>query len=239
MSKTLGINQVPSIVGVINGRIHHFRDDFTLKDLREFVRKLIPSRIAQEVVDMASFNETLNRAIPDNKVFYVFITNSNQLTLRFQMPCFQAQLTSKCAWMCQSKLDEASRAHLKKHYALDVTTSIETRQDMLAIFKENMAVATNEWWTQHRPAYTSKSSEFTYASLLQLFELNKHLNLPRLSSLQHLYDLCPSMMMDEEQAVWKTSNAMSCYFMPFRRANASICVRAFAACSTHKTSSIR
>ena len=49
LAKTLGISTVPSIVGIINGRVVHFRGDYTLKNLKEFVRKLIPARITVEV----------------------------------------------------------------------------------------------------------------------------------------------------------------------------------------------
>ena len=49
LSRNLGINQVPSIVGIINGRIHHFRGEFSLKNLREFARKLMPPKVVIEV----------------------------------------------------------------------------------------------------------------------------------------------------------------------------------------------
>ena len=50
LSKNLGINTVPSITGIVNGRIHHFRGEISLKNLREFARRLIPAKLTTEVV---------------------------------------------------------------------------------------------------------------------------------------------------------------------------------------------
>lgn len=49
LSKMLGISSVPSIVGVINFKVYHFHGEFTIKNLREFVRKLIPTKLITEV----------------------------------------------------------------------------------------------------------------------------------------------------------------------------------------------
>lgn len=96
----LGISNVPSIVGIINGRIHHFRGEFNIKNLRDFVRKLIPTKTVTEVNEM-NLNYTLAQTIAENKVFALFVSNANQLTLRYQVPCFQMINFMKCAYIKQ------------------------------------------------------------------------------------------------------------------------------------------
>ena len=99
--KYFGISTVPSIEGVINGKVFHFRGDFSLKSLREFVRKLIPAKLIAEVTKR-DFNETLHEAISDNKALAVFVYHSNQVSLRYQMPCFQMSSYIKCVSLKQS-----------------------------------------------------------------------------------------------------------------------------------------
>ena len=45
----------------------------------------------------------------------------------------------------------------------------------------------------YRPTQVIKMNKIEYANIQQLFEQNKFLNLPRLSSSIHFYDLCPSV----------------------------------------------
>lgn len=96
LSRILGINTVPSVVGIINGRVHHFSGEYTLKNLKEFVRKLIPVKTVVEV-DESNLNTTLHQTIIDNKVLALFVHSSNQLTLRYQMPCFQMSNFIRCS----------------------------------------------------------------------------------------------------------------------------------------------
>ena len=98
LSKALGINTVPSIVGVINGRVYHFRGEYTLKNLREFIRKLIPAKLIIQV-DQSNFNTTLYDAIAENKVLAVFGSFSSQVTLRYQMPCYIMSNNIKCVYI--------------------------------------------------------------------------------------------------------------------------------------------
>lgn len=96
LTRILGVNTVPSIVGIVNGRIHHFRGEYTIKNMREFVRSLLPARLVTEV-EKNSLNETIKNTINDNKVFALFLSHSNQISLRYQMPCLQMVNFIKCA----------------------------------------------------------------------------------------------------------------------------------------------
>lgn len=104
LARILGISTVPSIVGIVNGRVYHFHgSDFTTKQLREFARKLIPARTVA-LVNQDNINSTLTHTIAENRVFALFVSNANQLTLRFQVPCFQLSNFIKCAYIKQSNL---------------------------------------------------------------------------------------------------------------------------------------
>jgi energy-converting hydrogenase Eha subunit F len=49
LSRNLGISTVPTIVGIINEKVYYFRGEYTLKNMKEFVRRLIPSKLIIEV----------------------------------------------------------------------------------------------------------------------------------------------------------------------------------------------
>jgi hypothetical protein len=99
LSRTLGINTVPYVVGILNGKVFHFRNEFTMKNLRDFVRKMLPSNlIVEDLNNEKSFNSTLHDTILyENKAFALFIDHKDQASLKYQMPCFQQRTFVKCA----------------------------------------------------------------------------------------------------------------------------------------------
>ena len=82
--------------------------------------------------------------------------------------------------------------YLKEHYKIDGLNEI--KQEALIIFRENllMAVTPNVIHFSYKPVSVTKQAELSYATIQQTFESNKYLYLPRLSSMQHFYDLCPT-----------------------------------------------
>jgi hypothetical protein len=104
LSRTLGLRSVPSLVGIVNGAVHHFSGEYTIKNLREFVRKLIPARLITPV-NRDNFNSTMQDALSENKVFALFVTSRPTISLRFQMPCFQMNFFVKCATINTSKFE--------------------------------------------------------------------------------------------------------------------------------------
>lgn len=188
LSKTLGISTVPSIVGIINYKVYHFHGDYTLKNLREFVRKLIPSKLVTEVIKK-NFNQTLQETIEDNKVLALFVANSNHVTLRYQMPCFQMANNIKCVSIKLSTVDTLFSDYLLDNFSISLP-SINEKQECLFLFKENMYHSMNKH--EYRPVYSQRANEISYPNMLQTLETNKFLSLPRLSSSQHFFDLCTS-----------------------------------------------
>ncbi len=180
---------------MINGRVHHFRGEYNVKSLREFARKLMPAKLVISLDSYSSdtaiqlFNQTLIQTIADNKVMALFLYTSNQLTLRFQTPCLQMITSIQCVSIKLASMDEKFRDEMETHFAVETNSLIENggKQEVLVIFKENMGTI-----NVHKPAYSSRASELSFASILQVLETNRLLNLPRLSSLQHFYDICPS-----------------------------------------------
>jgi hypothetical protein len=58
------------------------------------------------------------------------------------------------------------------------------------MYKENLVRSVEVYSV--KPVVSLKEREIAYASVLQAFETDKYLNLPRISSLLHFHDLCPS-----------------------------------------------
>lgn len=187
LSKTLGISTVPSIVGIVNFKVYHFSGEYNLKNLREFVRKLIPAKLITEV-NYQNFNQTLRETIDENKVFALFASHSNQLTLRYQMPCLQMTVNIKCASIKLNSVDSTFSQYLIDSYNIYLP-SVSDKQEIFLLFKENLSLNKNK---EHKPVHQQYSNEISFASILQTFETNKFLSLPRLSSSQFYFDLCSS-----------------------------------------------
>lgn len=91
-------------------------------------------------------------------------------------------------------MDKSMRAYLETNFNLNFPppSTSSNREETLVIFKETMFTSMDGAGFNFKPVSTQKSNELTYANILQTFETNKYLNLPRLSSINHFLDLCPS-----------------------------------------------
>lgn len=209
LSKALGINTVPSIVGVINGRVYHFRGEYTLKNLREFIRKLIPAKLIIQV-DQSNFNTTLYDAIAENKVLAVFGSFSSQVTLRYQMPCYIMSNNIKCVYIkLEDPADIDFLNFLNKNYHIDMSESKQDKEDVLYFFKENPNLSTADNF-DYKPTYSMRARELSFATILQSFEENKFLNLPRIMSHQHFHDLCTSWSQNNLDELTVQRNKVIC-----------------------------
>ena len=92
----------------------------------------------------------------------------------------------------KGSVDEDFKDYLKKNYQIDIGLAQLVRQEVLVIFKENIFAVHGSQTPTYKPVLIQKQNEIPYANILQAFESNKHLNLPRLSSGDLFYDLCPS-----------------------------------------------
>jgi len=188
LAKVLGINTVPSIVGIIDGRIVHFRGEYNVKNLREFARRLIPHKVVTELSDLKSFNASLQQTISENKVFVLFVTESNQVSLRYKMPCFQLSNFLKCTTINTKSIEESFEETLKKKYHIDLIDG--HNKEKLFILKESSASELSF------PLAIVTTQTFTSTEILNFLKTNKFLDFPRLSSTAHFYDLCPSWFSD-------------------------------------------
>ncbi|RNA15524.1 dnaJ -like protein [Brachionus plicatilis] len=187
LNKLLEVRKVPTIVAVINGRVRHFRGDYNLREIREFVRNLLPSRLITQV-NQFNFNKTVLETIQDNKVFSLFISHSNHVSLRYQMPCFQMVKNFKCASVLYKNIESEFKNHLSKNFKIPM----DLKQETLILFKENVN-PDEENQNVHRPFLIQALTELNYEAILQSLENNKHLILPRISSGAKFFDLCPSL----------------------------------------------
>jgi hypothetical protein len=96
----------------------------------------------------------------------------------------------KCASIRLNSIDENFKKYLNNYFAVDVTFSQTYKQEMLVLFKENIVNVNGNFI--YKPALIIKSTEFSYSTILQTFESNKLLIMPRLSSLHHFFEICPS-----------------------------------------------
>ena len=49
LANKLRISRIPSIVGVINGKLHHFSGRWGLYEIRDFIRSMFPADIITQV----------------------------------------------------------------------------------------------------------------------------------------------------------------------------------------------
>jgi hypothetical protein len=115
LSRTLGLKSVPSLVGIVNGVVYHFSGEYSIKNMREFVRKLVPSKLVARV-SRDDFNSTMQDALSENKVFALFVTSRPTISLRFQMPCFQMNSFIKCATVNTSKFKYFSMSTVESYF---------------------------------------------------------------------------------------------------------------------------
>jgi hypothetical protein len=94
-------------------------------------------------------------------------------------------------------MEKSYREYLEINFNIKVpagkSAGGQGKEEVLVIFKESMfASPLSSQIFNYKPAVVQKSTEFAYSTMHQLLDTNKHLNFPRISSLQHFYDLCPS-----------------------------------------------
>ena len=89
-------------------------------------------------------------------------------------------------------VDLAYSQYLLENFSIYLPSASD-KQEMLLVFKENLSFKKQE----HKYVHQQYSNEISFASILQTFETNKFLNLPRLSSSQYYFDLCTSWSMTQ------------------------------------------
>jgi len=174
--------------------VRHYRGEYTLKNLREFTRNLIPTKLITELNEN-NFNETLQQTLRENKVQAVFLSATNQISLRYQMPCFQTNGMIKCAAIKKDSLNSNFKTYLQKNHKVNVK-SIGKEQEMLLIFKENFKSTSHQADFSHEPVVMHKMDEISYSTIQQTFELNKSLYFARLSSNDHFEEICKVSQFD-------------------------------------------
>ena len=134
----------------------------------------------------------MEQTISDNKVLILFVSQSNQVSLRFKMPCFQLSHFVKCATISSKSVDKVFADSLLKIFYVNILDSL-TKEKLYA-FKDTTLVETN------LPSSIVKTETFSSTEILDFITAHKFLDLPRLSSTDHFYELCPSWSVDVDDS---------------------------------------
>ncbi|XP_076315234.1 dnaJ homolog subfamily C member 16-like isoform X2 [Tachypleus tridentatus] len=171
LTKKIGVNSLPYLIGVIDGRPIHYKDNqISLLRIIEFTRKLFPYKTIVNVND-DSLEEFLN-GWPDNKVNALIFSQVEPPRLRYLLLAFQYNTYASFGLV---KLDNSKTHKTCRRYR------INKKMESLLIFNE---ITTS-------PVATLSMGELVPQTMRDVLDANKFLLLPRLSS-QLLFDqLCP------------------------------------------------
>ncbi|XP_013775072.1 dnaJ homolog subfamily C member 16-like isoform X2 [Limulus polyphemus] len=171
LAKKLGVNSLPYLIGVIDGRHIHYKNDLlSFRKIIEFTRKLFPYKTVVNVKDN-SLEKFLN-GWSDNKVRALFFSQVEPPRLRYLLLAYQYNTHASFGFI---KLGSPGIDETCRHYG------VNKQMDSLLVFNENVT----------SPVATLSMGELAPQTMRDVLEANKFLLLPRLSS-QHLFDqLCP------------------------------------------------
>ena len=118
----------------------------------------------------------------------MFITQSSPVSLRYKMPCFQLANFVKCVTINSKTVDKEFADSLQKHFHVGVHVDHFVKEQLI-IFKESIPY-------DARTLNIVKTESFSSAEILEFLRTHRFLDLPRMSSSAHFYDLCPSWSSD-------------------------------------------
>ncbi|XP_023241967.1 dnaJ homolog subfamily C member 16-like [Centruroides sculpturatus] len=171
LARRIGVSSVPYIVGVMDGRTFHYKQEqLSLLRIIEFSRRLFSSKLVIPV-DKTSVDNFLG-GWSDNRVRVLLFTKTEPVRLRYLLVAFKFQFRAAFAYV---NVENPNMNTLLQRFG--VSPQMET----LLIFNENSA----------SPIATLSMTELAPQTMRDVIEANKYLILPRLSS-QELFDqLCP------------------------------------------------
>ncbi|XP_076359404.1 dnaJ homolog subfamily C member 16 l(3)80Fg isoform X2 [Tachypleus tridentatus] len=169
--KKIGVNSLPYLVGVIDGRFIHYKNDqLSFRRIVEFTRKLFPYKTVVNVND-DSLEEFLN-GWSDNKVRALFFSQVELPRLRYLLLAYQYNTRALFGFINLGSpgVDEICRRY-----------GVNKQMESLLVFSENVT----------SPVATLSMSELAPQTMQDVLEANKFLLLPRLSSQQLFDQICP------------------------------------------------
>ncbi|RWS27457.1 DnaJ-like protein subfamily C member 16 [Leptotrombidium deliense] len=172
LSRKIGVNGLPYIIGVVDGIVRHYKDDqLSLLRIIDFVRRILPKNLITSVND--NNYEMFLTQWSDNRIRALFVNSDNLIKLRYLLTAYYFNDRVSCGYF--SLKDENKEKFLR-------TYNVDPKMSSLLIFNEDIS----------RPVAVLSAPELKVQTMKDVLESNKFLLLPRLSS-QLLFDqLCPT-----------------------------------------------
>lgn len=170
LADALGVGRVPSIIGVINGRVMFFSEMVTVQGLKDFVLGLFPHGLIEKVT-ARNLDFFLTTSI-SNKPSVVLFSPKPRPSLLYHLVAFGNHKRQSFGFV---SLTDSSSEPLRKRLRVNL------KEPTVLIFKEEVAV----------PDVVVKASELKHGKLREVVESHKYLHLPRLSSRSLFDELCP------------------------------------------------
>lgn len=166
----LGAGRVPTIVGVINGRVMFYNDRVTVQGLKDFVMGLFPSGLIEKVT--ANSVDTFLTTSVNNKPSVMLFSPKPLPSLLYHLVAFSSYKHQSFGFV---SLTDGSGESLRKRFRVD------SKEPTVLIFKDDVAV----------PDVVVRASELTSGKLREVVESHKYVHFPRLSSRALFDELCP------------------------------------------------
>ncbi|XP_076451608.1 dnaJ homolog subfamily C member 16-like [Babylonia areolata] len=171
LASHLRIYNVPSLMGLVNGRVSHMKAEIiSLQALREFVRQLFPRNTLQRLKD--SDVDTFLDGWRNNLMTAIFFSPRLEPSARFLAPAF---------------------FHRDRIAFAFVSTSMEEGQGVMQRFNINKRRETFLMFNEETssPVATLSMQQLSRSTLEEVITSNRFLMLPRLSSQSVFDELCP------------------------------------------------
>ncbi|CAD5115259.1 DgyrCDS4253 [Dimorphilus gyrociliatus] len=180
LSNRVGVTSPPSIVMIINKKVKFFNDEYTQKNMREFVRNNLPNNLIRILND-----DTVAEFLQDysaNKIRVIFSSSKPRPSLRFLSTAFKYQKRFDFGFISNSDKKSKSFKDLYKLYP---------GKETLLLFHE-----------YYDSAFASINEQKLQGKNIEnILNSNKYLILPRLSSPNVFNELCPTGTTRRSKAV--------------------------------------
>nr|XP_058959875.1 dnaJ homolog subfamily C member 16-like [Pocillopora verrucosa] len=170
LADALGAGRVPSIIGVINGRVAFYNEIVTVQGLKDFVLELFPRGLIEKVT-ASSLDSFLTTSISNKPSVILFSPKPNP-SLLYHLVAFRNCKQQSFGFV---SLTDSSSEPLRKRFR------VNSKEPTVLIFKDDVAV----------PDVVVMASELKHGKLREVVESHKYLHLPRLSSRSLFDELCP------------------------------------------------
>jgi len=166
----LGARRVPTIVGIINGRVMFYNDRVTVQGLKDFVMGLFPRGLIEKIT--TNNVDTFLTTSVNNKPSVMLFSPKPLPSLLYHLVAFSSYKHQSFGFV---SLTDGSGQSLRKRFRVD------SKEPTVLIFKDDVAVAD----------VVVRASELTSGKLREVVESHKYLHFPRLSSRALFDELCP------------------------------------------------